>query len=288
KQGSHHAEHDATIEITGFDIDSSEEQDEADLVEPERSIFTFPRGARPGTFLHSLFEEIEFTQPATTEENTQIILGLMESEQLDEEWLPILQQLIDTVLATPLDGKSLLLNQKALSQRLVEMEFLLPIEVLSAPALNRVIQRHDPLSAKAGDLGFQTVQGMLKGFIDLVFEHQGKYYVLDWKSNHLGDDVTSYHGEALKSAMADHRYDLQYQIYALALHRFLRSRLANYQYEQHFGGVYYLFLRGMDGQSDHGIFAAKPTFEFLQEMDRLIDGQALETRSTQAGQMELL
>lgn len=288
KQGSHHAEHDATIEITGFDIDSSEEQDEADLLEPERSIFTFPRGARPGTFLHSLFEEIEFTQPATTEENTQIILGLMESEQLDEEWLPILQQLIDTVLATPLDGKSLLLNQKAPSQRLVEMEFLLPIEVLSAPALNRVIQRHDPLSAKAGDLGFQTVQGMLKGFIDLVFEHQGKYYVLDWKSNHLGDDVTHYHGEALKSAMADHRYDLQYQIYALALHRFLRSRLANYQYDHHFGGVYYLFLRGMDGQSDHGIFAAKPTLEFLQEMDRLIDGQALETRSTQAGQMELL
>lgn len=288
KQGSHHTEHDATIEITGFDIDSSEEQDEADLVEPERSIFTFPRGARPGTFLHSLFEEIEFTQPATTEENTQIILGLMESEQLDEEWLPILQQLIDTVLATPLDGKSLLLNQKAPSQRLVEMEFLLPIEVLSAPALNRVIQRHDPLSAKAGDLGFQTVQGMLKGFIDLVFEHQGKYYVLDWKSNHLGDDVTSYHGEALKSAMAEHRYDLQYQIYALALHRFLRSRLANYQYEQHFGGVYYLFLRGMDGQSDHGIFAAKPTLDFLQEMDCLIDGQVLETRSTQAGQMELL
>lgn len=288
KQGSHHAEHDATIEITGFDIDSSEEQDEADLVEPERSIFTFPRGARPGTFLHSLFEEIEFTQPATTEGNTQIILGLMESEQLDEEWLPILQQLIDTVLATPLDGKSLLLNQKAPSQRLVEMEFLLPVEVLSAPALNRVIQRHDSLSAKAGDLGFQTVQGMLKGFIDLVFEHQGKYYVLDWKSNHLGDDVTSYHGEALKSAMADHRYDLQYQIYALALHRFLRSRLANYQYDHHFGGVYYLFLRGMDGQSDHGIFAAKPTLDFLQEMDRLIDGQVLETRSTQAGQMELL
>ncbi|WP_039986225.1 exodeoxyribonuclease V subunit beta [Vibrio owensii] len=288
KQGSHHAEHDATIEITGFDIDSSEEQDEAELVEPERSIFNFPRGARPGTFLHSLFEEIEFTQPATTEENTQIILGLMESEQLDEEWLPILQQLIDTVLATPLDRKALLLNQKGPAQRLVEMEFLLPIEVLSAPALNRVIQRHDPLSAKAGDLGFQTVQGMLKGFIDLVFEHQGKYYVLDWKSNHLGDDVFHYHGDALKSAMADHRYDLQYQIYALALHRFLRSRLPNYDYEQHFGGVYYLFLRGMDGQSDHGIFSAKPTFEFLQEMDHLIDGQAPDTRSSESGQMELI
>lgn len=101
----------------------------------------------------------------------------------------------------------------------------MPIEVLAASELNQTIQYHDPLSAKAGDLGFQTVQGMLKGFIDLVFEHQGKYYVLDWKSNHLGDDVAVYHGEALKSAMADHRYDLQYQIYALALHRFYAAAL---------------------------------------------------------------
>ncbi|WP_117235226.1 exodeoxyribonuclease V subunit beta [Vibrio maerlii] len=279
KQGSHGAHHDvqfdASSEVSGFDIDSAQEHDEVELVEPERSIFTFPRGARPGTFLHTLFEEVEFTQPATTEENTGTITRLLESEQYEPEWLPILQQLVDTVLATKLDGKSLVLNQKGPSQRLVEMEFLLPIEVLAAPALNRVIQYYDPLSAKAGELGFKTTQGMLKGFIDLVFEHQGRYYVLDWKSNHLGDDSSAYHGAALKEAMADHRYDLQYQIYALALHRFLRSRVANYDYEQHFGGVYYLFLRGMDGQSEQGVFSAKPSLEFLTEMDRLIDGDSL-------------
>jgi exodeoxyribonuclease V beta subunit len=212
----------------------------------------------------------------------------MESEQLEESWLPVLQTLIDTVLATPLDGKRMLLNQKQPAQRLVEMEFLLPIEVLSSPALNRVIQRHDPLSAKAGDLGFQTVQGMLKGFIDLVFEDSGKYYVLDWKSNYLGDDVSHYHGNALKAAMADHRYDLQYQIYALALHRFLRSRLPNYDYQHHFGGVYYLFLRGMDGESEHGIFSAKPSLEFLDDMDRLIDGLPIDTKYNSAGQGELI
>lgn len=287
KQGSHHSS-DAFNDLMHLDIDSSDEQDEEDLIEPEQSIFTFPRGARPGTFLHTLFEEVEFTEPSSSEANTEVITRLLDSEQLDASWLPILQHLIDTVLATPLDGKSLLLNQKGPSQRLVEMEFLLPIEVLTAPALNRVIQRHDPLSAKAGDLGFYTVQGMLKGFIDLVFEHQGKYYVLDWKSNHLGDDVGFYHGEALKSAMADHRYDLQYQIYALALHRFLRSRIADYDYQQHFGGVYYLFLRGMDGKSDHGIFSAKPSLEFLTDMDRLIDGQNVDSKTNQAGQMELL
>ncbi|KJY85075.1 exodeoxyribonuclease V subunit beta [Vibrio galatheae] len=287
KQGSHHA-NDAFTDLMHLDIDSSDEHDDEDISEPEASIFTFPRGARPGTFLHTLFEEVEFTQPSTSDSNTEIIVHLLESEQLDASWLPILQQLIDTVLDTPLDGKSLRLNQKGPEQRLVEMEFLLPIEVLSAPALNRVIQRHDPLSAKAGDLGFYPVQGMLKGFIDLVFEHQGKYYVLDWKSNHLGDHVDFYHGEALKSAMADHRYDLQYQIYALALHRFLRSRLANYDYDQHFGGVYYLFLRGMDGKSGNGIFSAKPTLEFLSDMDKLIDGQSLDSKTNNAGQMELL
>ena len=293
KQGHHSVSHDATIEVSGLDVDSAEEQDELELIEPERSIFTFPRGARPGTFLHTLFEEVEFTEPATSERNEQVILQLLESEQYEAEWLPILQELVDTVLNTPLDGKDLKLSSKGESQRLVEMEFLLPIEVLSSSELNRVIQYHDPLSAKAGDLGFQTVQGMLKGFIDLVFEHQGKYYVLDWKSNHLGDDVSVYHGEALKAAMADHRYDLQYQIYALALHRYLRSRVANYHYDTHFGGVYYLFLRGIDGQSQQGIFSAKPSLELLDEMDQLIDGKIIDRRDAllnddEAGQMELL
>nr|WP_260259930.1 exodeoxyribonuclease V subunit beta [Vibrio intestinalis] len=285
KQGSHG--HDASSELLRLDVDSSDEHDEQQLEEPERSIFNFPRGARPGTFLHTLFEEVEFTLPATDPSNQAIIEELMESEQLEAEWLPVLQQLVDTVLATPLDGKQLVLNQKQPAQRLVELEFLLPIEVLNATALNRIVQRHDPLSAKAGDLGFHTVQGMLKGFIDLVFEHQGKYYVLDWKSNHLGDDVSDYHGEALNQAMAGHRYDLQYQIYALALHRFLRSRVANYDYQQHFGGVYYLFLRGMDGESGHGIFSAKPSLAMLDELDRLIDGQEIENRDNQQGQMEL-
>ncbi|MDA0119008.1 exodeoxyribonuclease V subunit beta [Vibrio sp. T11.5] len=288
KQGASHHFDDAVTDILLLDVDSSDEKQEEEQLEPEKSIFTFPKGARPGTFLHTLFEEVEFTESAISDSNSDIMVNLMESEQLDLAWLPILQQLVDTVLATPLDGKQLKLNQKQPAQRLVEMEFLLPIEILTAPALNRVIQRHDPLSAKAGDLGFHSTQGMLKGFIDLVFEHQGKYYVLDWKSNYLGDNVADYHGEALKAAMADHRYDLQYQIYALALHRFLRSRVPNYDYQAHFGGVYYLFLRGMDGASDHGIFSARPTLEFLEDLDSLIDGRPIEPKQSSSGQMELL
>ncbi|MZI91726.1 exodeoxyribonuclease V subunit beta [Vibrio sp. CAIM 722] len=286
KQGSHHSV-DATVEISGFDIDSADEHDETLLLEPERTIFTFPKGAQPGTFLHSVFEHVEFTEPATSENNTQVLMDLLEREQLDVEWLPVLQQLVDQVMNTALDGKKLCLGSKTSEQRLVEMEFLLPLVVLDSPSLNRITQRHDPLSAKAGNLGFSTVQGMLKGFIDLVFEHQGKYYVLDWKSNHLGDEPEAYQGGRLESAMAEHRYDLQYQIYSLALHRFLRSRVANYDYEQHFGGVYYLFLRGIDGQPNHGIFHAKPSKQFLTDLDQLIDGHQPDARATSAGQMEL-
>jgi len=277
-----------SINILILDVDSSDDQQGEELLEPEKSIFTFPKGARPGTFLHTLFEEVEFTKPATSQSNTEIMADLMESEQLDSTWLPVLQILVDTVLDTPLDGKQLKLNQKQASQRLVEMEFLLPIEILTAPALNRVIQRHDPLSAKAGDLGFHSAQGMLKGFIDLVFEHQGQYFILDWKSNFLGNNLSDYHGDALKDAMAEHRYDLQYQIYALALHRFLRSRLPTYDYHSHFGGVYYLFLRGMDGESEHGIFYARPTLELLQDLDSLIEGRPIEPKQTSSGQIELI
>lgn len=280
KQG-HQSHHDSSLDLPGFDIESAAEvvQDGEEMVvelEPEYSIYTFPRGARPGTFLHTVFEEIEFTAPVDSPDTVATLTELLQKENYDLVWLPVLQQLINDVLNSSLDGQGMKLVDKTPSQRLTEMEFLLPIELLSSVMLNKVIAKHDNVSAKAGELGFATVSGMLKGFIDLVFEHDGKYYVLDWKSNHLGDDPSVYRGEQLVEAMRDHRYDLQYQIYALALQRFLRSRIPNYDYETHFGGVYYLFLRGMEAGSDSGIFHARPTEALLAELDQLIDGEQID------------
>ncbi|PSW12658.1 exodeoxyribonuclease V subunit beta [Photobacterium sanctipauli] len=274
KQG--HSHHDASFELPGFDTDSSQDAEDGEEAEPVRSIYTFPKGARPGTFLHTLFEEIEFTAPVDSEQTTEKILELLRLENYDEEWLPVLQQMVGDVLSCPLDGNDLLLGSLPPSQRLTEMEFMLPINVLSAPLLNKVIARHDELSARAGELGFATVSGMLKGFIDLVFEHQGRYYVLDWKSNWLGDDPEVYRDEKLKAAMADHRYDLQYQLYALALHRFLKSRKPDYDYDTHFGGVYYLFLRGVKANSSSGIFQARPSLAMLTDLESLIDGELID------------
>jgi exodeoxyribonuclease V beta subunit len=287
KQSSQQHAFDASSEMGGFDLESVDDRDHGIEVAAEHSIYTFPRGAHPGTFLHSLFEEVEFTQPINGEDNQRVITELMEREQIDLLWLPVLNHLLTQVLSTPLDGAALILSHLLAKQRMVEMEFLLPIEVLDSLTLNRISHRYDTLSAQAGELGFSSVRGMLKGFIDLLFEHQGKFYILDWKSNHLGNDPSDYHPNRLKAAMAEHRYDLQYQIYALAVHRFLRGRIADYDYERHFGGVYYLFLRGMDGKTDNGVFATRPAYAMVDALDKLIDGKTVSLSDTTASQLEL-
>jgi exodeoxyribonuclease V beta subunit len=121
KQGNHH--NDSSLELINLDVDSAEDKDDKELdLEPERTIFTFPRGARAGTFLHSLFEEVEFTQPINSEENTQIIIKLLEKENYDVEWLDVVQSMMQRVLDCPLDGHDLRLATKGPTQRLVEME----------------------------------------------------------------------------------------------------------------------------------------------------------------------
>ena len=97
--------------------------------------------------------------------------------------------------------------------------------------------------------------------------------MLDYKSNHLGDEPACYAPEALASAMIQHRYDVQYQLYSLALHRYLASRVPDYDYERHFGGVFYLFLRGMQAGSATGVHATRPTLEQIAALDRLFAGQ---------------
>lgn len=235
---------------------------------PQPSIFTFPKGARPGTLLHSLFETIDF-QSAAGEPLAQHIATLLTQDGFDESWAPVLQQQVEAVLDTPLEtgfGEPVRLRDLAPERKQVELEFFLPMGRVTAPALTALCQQHDPLSRGNKPLSFATVQGMLKGFIDLVFEWQGRWYLLDYKSNHLGMSPTDYSRPALELAMVEHRYDLQYQLYSLALHRLLSLRLPGYDFEQHFGGVFYLFLRGMP---QGGIFHTRPSRELVLGLDRL-------------------
>lgn len=251
---------------------ASEQPEEA----PQPSIFTFPKGARPGTLLHSLFETIDF-QSAAGEPLAHHIASLLVQDGFDESWAEVLQQQVEAVLDTPLDtglGDPVQLRELAPDRKQVELEFFLPMERVTAPALTALCQQHDPLSRGNKPLGFATVQGMLKGFIDLVFEWQGRWYLLDYKSNHLGMSPADYSRPALERAMVEHRYDLQYQLYSLALHRLLALRLPGYDFDQHFGGVFYLFLRGMP---QGGIFHTRPSRELVLGLDRLFSEGAAPT-----------
>lgn len=269
--GSQHS-YQASDELPGFDIEVAGEQNiEAD---DGLNIFNFPKGAGPGTFMHTLFEEIDFPH-ARGEGLRDKLQQLMQLDAYEDKWLPVLENLVADVLDAQLpDGARL--RDLSMSDKKVEMEFFIPMAGLNAHQLNQLCKEHDPLSAQANDLHFDQVKGMLKGFIDLVFVYQGRYYVLDYKSNHLGNEPSDYHPEALQAAMVDHRYDLQYQLYTLALHRLLKSRMPDYDYEKHLGGCYYLFLRGMSSEPEHqgyGVFHQKPSAEFINKLDQLFNGE---------------
>ena len=252
-----------------IDIDASGIADAP--AEPEMTPHHFPRGASPGTFLHSLFEDLDFTQAISPEWMRE----KLQNNGFDEVWEPVLTRWITQVLAAPLVDTGVALNQLSARQKQVEMEFYLPIsQTLDARALDAVTRRYDPLSAGCPELDFRQVRGMLKGFIDLVFRHDGRYYLLDYKSNWLGESGEAYTQEAMAEAMRSHRYDLQYQLYSLALHRYLRHRIADYDYERHFGGVIYLFLRGVDGEAgQQGIFATRPEPVLIMAMAALFAGE---------------
>ena len=235
--------------------------------EPELTPHQFPRGASPGTFLHSLFEALDFTQPVSPE----WVLEMLQKGGYDARWEPVLTHWINQVLQTPLNEEGISLSQLSATDKQVEMEFYLPVTgPLTADALDALIREYDPLSRGCPPLDFRQVRGMLKGFIDLVFRHNGRYYLLDYKSNWLGENGEAYTPEAMARAMQSHRYDLQYQLYTLALHRYLRHRIADYDYQHHFGGVIYLFLRGVDGSSPgSGCFATRPDENLINQMDSL-------------------
>ena len=267
---------DASMESAGLD---TEDQNEPDGVMPEEefNLFQFPRGARPGTFMHTLFEQLDM-ESARSGDISDYVKEQLAKEGYEEHWAPALEQMLMHCLTAPLDGKSMQLINIPDSARCVEMEFYLPITELNDQALNRLIKQHDKLSGRAGMLEFSQVRGMLKGFIDLTFEYQGRWYVLDYKSNWLGEQTSDYSRDSMEHMMIDHRYDLQYQLYSLALHRLLKQRVPDYDFQQHFGGVIYLFLRGVQSNNTlsnterHGIYDHRPSQELIEQLDALFAG----------------
>lgn len=238
--------------------------------------FAFERGRQAGNFLHKCLENIEFDS-AGPQQIAQTVERLLPQFGLDAKWLDVVSQWLQEILNTPLDALShLRLSDLPASQRINEMAFYFPVAGLNMAALKNILQQtaDDSVWHKlANDLYFQDLTGFMKGFIDLVFEYDGRFYIADYKSNYLGTAAEQYQGEALQNAMLGHSYPLQYLIYSLALHRHLQQRLPDYDPEQHFGGVYYLFLRGMHPEwSQTGVYFDRVDRSLLAALDRLMAG----------------
>jgi exodeoxyribonuclease V beta subunit len=247
------------------------------------AIFSFPRGTKAGTLVHDIFEHLDFAQEDTSLTEKLVADKLVEYG-FEPRWQEALCDMIQKVLSVPLDPakKDFTLSRIQNKDRRNELEFYFPLKSISPKELKGLFAKHAGLEHPAGfpvrieKVDFAPARGFMKGFIDMIFQYKGRFYLVDWKSNFLGARVDDYGQEALAVAMEKELYFLQYHIYALALNRYLHLRLPGYKYETHFGGIYYIFLRGVDpGRGPgFGIYRDRPPVTFINELSRNLIDQA--------------
>jgi exodeoxyribonuclease V beta subunit len=241
----------------------------------DKGIHAFPRGAEPGTFLHDIFEWIAENGFAAVAENPAALEQYVArrcQRRGWQMWIVPLMQWLPTLLRIPLplpDGDTLALVDLNIRQRYqAELEFWFEANHVDTQYLDYLVTQHTLNAEPRPTLAQNHVNGMLKGFIDLIAEKDGRYYIVDYKSNWLGDNTSAYSPAAMREAALQSRYDLQYAIYTLALHRQLRARLPGYDYERHVGGVLYLYLRGID-DAGHGVHTERLPFALIDALDKL-------------------
>lgn len=260
-------------------------------------IHRFPRGPQWGTFLHGLLEWAALARgstPATRElhgfaaavaddagRNRLIaqrcrLRNILPHADALSDWLKAFLQRRWSVRlpgsAESARTANFALVDLAPAQLAVELEFLFEIHHVDAVAIDQLVLSHrdGDAAARLPRASHSLLNGLLKGFIDLVIEHDGRYYVVDWKSNHLGDRAAAYTQAAMQQAIDRHRYDLQYVLYVLALHRHLRARLPDYDYARHIGGALYSFVRGWNNPDTGGLFQARPPRALIEALDALL------------------
>lgn len=249
-------------------------QDAAEVDTTQSPWQTFPAGARYGTLLHDLLEwqsrnHWPAAHDATPSQNqawasllARKARWLQLSETHTQQLTPWVQQLIRTPLPLRNEGADLVLGAVPSERLWAEMEFSLEAHQVSSHTLDQLIQAHVLPGQPRPALQTRTMNGMLTGFMDLVLQHDGKYWVLDYKSNRL----PHYGQTQLTQTILEKRYEVQYVLYTLALHRLLQSRLPNYNYEEHMGGCIYVFLRGIQDEGA-GVHVWHPSQTLIEALD---------------------
>jgi exodeoxyribonuclease V beta subunit len=246
-------------------------------IKQEKESTDFPAGIAAGLCIHEIFEKIDFTardRELIDEKCRDILL----KHRFDQSWSKYITDMFFNVVDAAIDDTGMKLSDIGLSSRLTELEFLFPMEDFNSEIFRDIFRGqsiycdriYEKLMGNYSDAG-----GMMKGFIDLVFVYDRKYYIADWKSNYIGGNYSDYTNNRLEEEMDKHNYYLQYYIYTTALNRYLKHRMPNYSYEEHFGGVFYFFVRGMERNSSNktGIFIDKPKVDVIEKLDKYFAGE---------------
>jgi exodeoxyribonuclease V beta subunit len=242
-------------------------------------IHSLPRGANPGVLVHALLEQCAYfgfqTVHSSPELVEQLISKIFNHKAWNEKHNILAKALLQWLTMPLLAAGNCCLVGLACDQYQAEMEFLLGAENVDVTELDQLVCKHTFAGKPRPSLMKAQIHGLLKGFIDLVFSHDDRYFVVDYKFNALGDNDASYTPENLEAAMLEKRYDMQYALYLLALHRLLKVRLGTeYDYDRHIGGALYLFLRGANTPTSGQVFE-KPPQHLIEALDNLFSGQVI-------------
>ena len=257
---------------------AADERGAADETDPPLAPTRFA-GPRFGNVLHAALEGVDFAAwrgaLADVPDTQHAVLaqalrdGGYGSTHDQAEGVPLLAALVHATLTTTLPEGTRLADLPP-EHRRAEMEFHFPLHGFAADTLLARLQQHGAVRQRQAFGTRQRLEGLMTGFIDLVYEHAGRFYVLDYKSNLL----PAYDAATLAAAIADSEYDLQYLLYTVALHRWLRFRRPGYDYDRHFGGVRYLFCRGLQpgDAAMPGVHAVTPPRALVESLDALFGG----------------
>ena len=230
------------------------------------------RGANTGNLLHHIFERIDFTDSQRWQQVIENALKRYISNpplEYSSQLTILLHHVTEATLNVA--GTSFQLKELQWDKKLNELEFDFNVALFNPDAVSRLSTPELPIQIKYA----KELEGIMNGKIDLFFEHGGKYYILDWKSNFLGDRPSDYSKENVKAAMSESNYHLQYLVYTLAVKKYCQLRVPGFDYDSHFGGVIYLFVRGIRKDKDQGIFAYKPPRALIDELEEMLSKEAV-------------
>lgn len=255
----------AEEEIRDRDITPWKTMKTGEPAQEDMTIFSFPKGAVAGVFFHTVFENLDFRN-YDSRKTRQMIDESLGNTGMDPAWGSTVHDCVKKVMQTPLfrEDPDFSLSLLKPEEMVKEMRFTFPAKRFSKTSLASALfpGKKEYINRLRG----QYPDGFLTGAIDLIFFHQGRYHILDWKSNYLGDSLPDYSNRQIEIIMEENLYTLQYSIYLVALHKYLEKRLKNYSFASHAGDVFYVFIRGTDPEisPETGIYRIKPDYSLIR------------------------